>query len=77
MVDSRKLGGVTSLPSGLDSAEDGRRNCVLGDEVTLRELDLASDTTLDSLPAPPLGLCAHRGGGRDRQGPRTTVRVPI
>ena len=77
MVDLREFGSIAALPFWLDGTEDGRRDRVLGDEVTLRELDLAGDTTLDGLPAPPLRLGTRRGGGRDRQGSRITVRVAV
>ena len=52
---SREFGGCAALPLGLDSTEHRRWDGVLGDEVTLGELDLAGHTTLDRLTAPPLG----------------------
>ena len=51
-------------PFCFNSVFDGSRDRVLGNKITACELNLASDTALDSLPTTPRCFCVGRSEGR-------------
>jgi hypothetical protein len=60
ITDVRELSGVRLRVLCLDCTEHRSWDRVLGNEIAIRKLDLASDTALDGLTPTPGGIGAAR-----------------